>query len=146
MLLLLIGRNLLYTHLGGSITLAQVALHIIWIRGLELHSICFKKCTHAMAMGYFLQYIAFYSWPGITALVPICSLYGYLAGAITSLYPLATKVFTVYAYWYQSCFFYALGTKAFVSITLPRAANRWTSHTPKPVFILNLNYLQMVSL
>ena len=56
-----------------------------------------------MAMGYFLWYIAYDSQPDITVLVPICSLYEYLAGAITFLYPLATKLFTVCAYWCQSC-------------------------------------------
>ena len=50
-----------------------------------------------MVMGYFLQYIAYDSQPGIIALVPICSFYGYLAGTITFMYPLATKLFTVYA-------------------------------------------------
>ena len=56
-----------------------------------------------MAMGYFLWYITYDSQPGIIAVVPICSLYGYLAGTITFLYPLATKLFTVYAHWCQSC-------------------------------------------
>ena len=95
--------NLLIHLLGGSIDLAQVVLHSIWICGLELHSICFKKCIHAMAIGYFLEYIAYYSWPDITALVPICSLCGYLAGVIIYLYLLATKLFTIFASWCQSC-------------------------------------------
>ena len=81
-----------------------------------------------MSMGYYLWYIAFYSWPCIIMLVPLCSLYGYLAGAITFLYPLATKLFAVYAYWCQSFFtVYALGVKAFVLITLPRAFDWETS-------------------
>ena len=91
------GGTLLLSHLGGSKALVQVALHTIRICGLELHSICFKKCTHVMAVGYFLWYIAYNSQPGIIVLVPICSLYGNLAGAITFLYPLPTKLFTVYA-------------------------------------------------
>ena len=95
--------TLLFSHLVASIALVQVALHIIWIYDLGLHSICFKKCTHAMSKGYFLWYIAFYSWPCIIALVPTCSLYGYLAATITFLYPLATKLFIAYAYWHQSC-------------------------------------------
>ena len=47
-----------------------------------------------MAMGYLLQYIVHNSQPGIIALEPISSLYGYLAGVVTFLYPLATKLFT----------------------------------------------------
>ena len=68
-----------------------------------MQSTCFKRGIHALSIGYFLQYITFYSWPCIIVLVPICSLYKYLAGAITFLYPLATKLFTVYAYRWQSC-------------------------------------------
>ena len=120
-----------FKSFGDSIALSQVALHIIGICGSELHSICFKKCTHTMTMGYFLQYIAFHSWPGIIVLVPIFSLYGYLAGALGNqvvycLCLLAPKLFTVYV----------LGTKPFVLITLPRAVNRGTSITPKPVFYI----------
>ena len=39
-----------YKSNRDSPDLAQVAFHIIWIDGLELDSICFKKCTHAMTM------------------------------------------------------------------------------------------------
>ena len=46
--------TLLLSHLWGSIALAQVALHIIRISGLELHLICLTKCTHAMAIGILL--------------------------------------------------------------------------------------------
>ena len=38
-------------QLGGSIDLAAVTFLIIYTYGLELDSIYFKKCTHAMAMG-----------------------------------------------------------------------------------------------
>ena len=55
-----------------------------------------------MAMEYFLQHIAYYSSPCITVLLPICSLFVYLAGTITFLYPLTTKLFTVYAHWCQN--------------------------------------------
>ena len=102
-----------FKSFGGFNSTCTSTLHIIGICGWELHSICYKKCIHAMSMGYFLKYIAFYSWPCIIALVPLCSLYGYLAGAITFLYPLATKLFmstgpkVVYSLcpWHQSLYF-----------------------------------------
>ena len=64
----------------------------------------------------------------------MCSLYGYLVGAITFLYNhvvyclclLAPKVFTVYA----------PGAKAFVSITLSRVVNKATSITLKTDFYI----------
>ena len=131
----------------GSIALVQNTWHIIWICGLELSSSMFKKCTHAMAMGYFLWYIAYGSQPGIIVLVPICSLCGYLAGTITFVYPLATKLFIVYCLLAPKLFtLYALGAKTFVSITLPRAVDRGTSVTPIPGFYIEFTHFQMVSL
>ena len=74
-------------------------------------------------------------------LVAICSLYGYLAGAVTFLYPLANKLFTVYAYWQQNCLlFMPLGAKVFVLITLPRVVDRGTPYALKQVFSLDLHY------
>ena len=144
MVLLLIGGNTSFKSFGGSIVLAQVALHIIWICGLELHSLCFKKCTHAMAMGYFLWYIAYDSQPGIIVLVPIWSLYGYLAGTITFLYPLATKLFTVYAYWHQSCWlFMPLATKPLFQSLYPGVSIEEHQLYQNLFFILNLHYFWM---
>ena len=135
------------SHLGSSIALAQIALYIIWICGLELHSICFKKCTHAMAIGYFLQYTAYDSQPGITALAPICSLYQYLAATITFLYPLATKLFTVYAYWYLSCLlFITLTPKPLFQSLYPGLPLEEHQLHQNQFFILNLHYFWMVSL
>ena len=36
------------TQLGGSLDLAPVTFLIIYIAGLELNSIYFRKCTHTM--------------------------------------------------------------------------------------------------
>ena len=142
-----LGGILLSSHLGGSIALAQVALHIMWICGLELSSICFKKCTHAMAMGYFLQYIAYDSQLAIIVLVPICSLCGCSAGIITFLYPLATKLVIVYAYWWQSCLlFMPLAPKPlFQSLYHGLSTEDHQLHQYQ-FFTLNLYYFQMVSL
>ena len=69
-------------------------------------------------------------------LLPIRSLYRYLAGTISFLYPLATKLFIVYAYWHQKMFVvYAYWHQKYtgiVLITLPRAVKRETAN--KPVF------------
>ena len=48
-----IGGPLKITQLGGSLDLVPVTFLIIYIAGLELESIYFKKCTHTMAIGYF---------------------------------------------------------------------------------------------
>ena len=61
---------------GFSSPSTSCPAYFIWICGWELHSVCLKKGTHALSMEYFLWYIAFYSWPSIIVLVPICSLYG----------------------------------------------------------------------
>ena len=36
-------------------------------------------------------------------LVPICSLYGHLAGALTFLYPWQPSCLLIFAFWHQSC-------------------------------------------
>ena len=49
---------------------------------------------------YFKQYFNSFQ-VAITVLLPICNIYRDLAGIITYLYPLATKLFTVYSSWHQ---------------------------------------------
>ena len=78
-------------------------------------------------------------------LLPIWSLYRYLAGALTFLYPLATKLFTIYAHWCQKCCCLSLlAPKPLFKSLYPGLLIEKHQNVLKPVFRLKLYDFQMI--
>ena len=76
MVLFLIGETLLISHLGGSIDLAQVAFHIIWIYGVGISiQYVLRSAPMLSQWGTSCGIVHIIPKPCTTALLLICSLY-----------------------------------------------------------------------